>query len=244
LAPDDGVGIMAMTNGSSGAFSWLQGELDVLLRSLLAMPDGAEHRELPHHPEIWSGLCGRYGLPPSAADLRQRVMLGAGVEVFVSGGRPMLRLLTPIPVLYRGLPLEPDDERDPYVFRLDTSRLGMAPPRVVFSQGPGGCVEALHTDLGGQPWSLIRRPKTEQVASLAEDDAGGACRCRLHSRNPTAPSAGRRSERSHLRRRGGSRRLNLDWHGWRYRWRHLRQESAMEVLRQRAWAALRRMTNL
>jgi len=162
LAPDDGVGIMAMTNGSSGAFSWLQGELDVLLRSLLAMPDGAEHRELPHHPEIWSGLCGRYGLPPSAADLRQRVMLGAGVEVFVSGGRPMLRLLTPIPVLYRGLPLEPDDERDPYVFRLDTSRLGMAPPRVVFSQGPGGCVEALHTDLGGQPWSLIRRPKTDR----------------------------------------------------------------------------------
>ena len=61
------------------------------------------------------------------------MMLGGGAEVFVRGGRLMLRLLTPVPALYRGLPLLPDDETDPYVFRLDLSAFGMAPVRMVFA---------------------------------------------------------------------------------------------------------------
>ena len=65
---------------------------------------------------------------------------------------------TPVPVPFRGLPLEPDDERDPCVFRLDLSRFGMAPLRVVFSREAGGRATAAHTDLVGQPWSLVRRP--------------------------------------------------------------------------------------
>ena len=157
LAPDDGVGVIAFTNGSSGAVSWLQVELDRLLRQLVGVPE-ERHRDVPHHPEIWADLCGRYVMQPRIGDLRGRLMLSGGAEVFVGGGRLMVRLLTPVPVPFRGLPLEPADERDPCVFRLDLSRFGMAPLRVVFSREEGGRATAAHTDLVGQPWSLVRRP--------------------------------------------------------------------------------------
>jgi hypothetical protein len=41
--------------------------------------------------------------------------------------------------------------------QIDLSDLGMAPVRVVFARGPDGRVTAAHTNLGGQPWSLVRR---------------------------------------------------------------------------------------
>lgn len=83
-------------------------------------------------------------------------MLSRGVEVFVVGGRLSVRLLTPVPVPPGGLPLEPDDVRDPYVFRLDLSRFGMPPIRVAFAMGPQARATAAHTDLEGQPLSLVR----------------------------------------------------------------------------------------
>ena len=95
-----------------------------MLRELLGVPEDALRGDIPHHPEVWAELCGRYVFPPRIADLRQRLMLGGGAEVFVRGGRLMVRLLTPVPALYRGLPLQPDDKTDPYVFRLDLSRSG------------------------------------------------------------------------------------------------------------------------
>jgi CubicO group peptidase (beta-lactamase class C family) len=166
VAPADGVGLFAVTNGSSGAFAWLQIELDRLLRHVLGVPeDGAHH--VPHHPEAWAKLCGRYVLPPRIADLRQRLLLGGGAEVFVRGGRLMVRVRAPVPALYRGLPLQPADETDPDVFRLDLSSFGVAPVRVVFSRGADGQVTAAHTDFGGQPWSLIRAPGTRAWPRLA-----------------------------------------------------------------------------
>ncbi len=158
VAPDDGIGLIGLTNGSSGAFSWLPIELGRLLHDLIGQPQDAVRSDIPHHPEVWPELCGRYVFPPRIADLRQRLMLGLGAEVFVRGGRLMVRLLTPVPAVLRGLPLQPDDARDPYVFRLDLSQAGMAPVRVAFGRDAGGRVTAAHTDLGGQPWSLIRAP--------------------------------------------------------------------------------------
>ncbi|HEU5325158.1 MAG TPA: serine hydrolase domain-containing protein [Candidatus Limnocylindria bacterium] len=154
-APDDGIGVFGMTNGSAGAFAWLQVELDALTRHLLGIGD--EDRHAPHHPELWPAFCGRYVLPPGVADVRERLMLGGGIEVLVRGGRLLARVLTPIPILFRGFPLEPAD-RDPDVFRVDLSSLGMAPVRVVFGTRAGGRAMALHTDVGGQPWSLRRAP--------------------------------------------------------------------------------------
>jgi CubicO group peptidase (beta-lactamase class C family) len=158
LAPDDGVGVIAFTNGSTGAVSWLQIELDRLLSQLLGISEKTACRDVPHHPEIWADLCGRYVLQPRIGDLRGRLMLSGGAEVFVGGGRLMVRLLTPVPVPFRGLPLEPDDARDPCLFRLDLSRFGIAPLRAVFSRDAGGRATAAHVDLVGQPWTLVRRP--------------------------------------------------------------------------------------
>jgi CubicO group peptidase (beta-lactamase class C family) len=160
VVPDDGVGVIAFTNGSSGAMAWMPTELRRLLHHLLDVPDDVVRTDIPHHPEIWDEICGRYQLPKRISDLRGRVMMGGGVEVFVRGGQLMLRVLTPMPALYAGLPLHPDDQQDPYVFRLDLSRFGMATFRVVFSREARVGTTTAHADLGGQPLSLVRRPAT------------------------------------------------------------------------------------
>ena len=158
VAPDDGVAIVAFTNGSKGAFVWMETEFKRLLRRLLEVRDDVLRTDIPHHPEIWEELCGHYRPPPRISDLRQRLAIPGGIEVFVRAGRLMIRALTPIPAIYRGLPLHPDDEGDPYVFRLDLSGLGMQTVRVVFGRDVASGAVAIHTSLGGQPLSLIRGP--------------------------------------------------------------------------------------
>jgi CubicO group peptidase (beta-lactamase class C family) len=156
LAPDDGVGVIAFTNGSRGAMGWLPTELGRVLRHLLGVPSEVVRTDIPHHPEIWSDVCGHYRLPERVSDLRGRVMMAGGTEVFVRRGQLMARVLSPVPALYRGLPLHPDDDKDPYVFRLDLSRFGMATVRVVFSREAGAGTMAAHTDL--QSLSFRKRP--------------------------------------------------------------------------------------
>jgi CubicO group peptidase (beta-lactamase class C family) len=157
VAPEDGVALVAFTNGSRGAFQWMETEWKRLLRHLLGVPEEVVRTDIAPHPETWGQLCGRYRLPPRISDLRGRLALPAGAEVFVRGGRLMIRGLTPIPALYRGLPLHPDDEDDPDVFRLDLSAFGLSTVRVVFGRDAEGHATAIHADMGGQPLSLIRR---------------------------------------------------------------------------------------
>ncbi len=160
LAPDDGVGVFGLTNGSSGAFTWLPVELRSLLRHLLHVPGDAVQVDVPQRPEIWEWLCGRYQLPGRIADVRGRLMMGGGAQVFVRGGRLMVRVLTPVPALWRGFPLYPDDPQDPFVFRLDLSALGIPAVRVVFSGADAADTTAAHIDLGSEPLSLYRQPAT------------------------------------------------------------------------------------
>jgi CubicO group peptidase (beta-lactamase class C family) len=158
VAPDAGVGVVAFTNGSSGAQVWLGIELDRLLRRLLGVHEDAVRTDVPHHPETWGELCGRYQLP-AGTDLRGRVAMGAGAQVFVRGGRLNARILTPVPSLLRGLPLHPDEPDDPYVFRLDLSTFGMPTVRIVFGCHVAGPA-VVHVDLPGQPLSLYRQRTT------------------------------------------------------------------------------------
>jgi CubicO group peptidase (beta-lactamase class C family) len=158
LAPDDGVGVIAFTNGSSGATVWLPVELRGLLHLLLGVAEEKLRDDVPHRPEVWADLCGRYRLPSRVSDLRGRVTMGRGVEVFVRGGRLWLRVLTPVPALYRGFPLHPDDDTDPHVFQLDLSSFGMPMVRLVFDRAGEAGARVAHTDLGGQPLSLHRVP--------------------------------------------------------------------------------------
>jgi len=157
VAPDDGIGIVAFTNGSSGAHTWLGIELTDLLRRLLGVSPDSADREFPEHPETWGELCGRYQLP-AGSDLRGRLALGGGAEVFVRGGRLMARVLTPVPVLLRGFPLQANDTNDPFLLRLDLSSVGMPNVQVAFARGTDGSVAAAHVDLPGQPLTLRRAP--------------------------------------------------------------------------------------
>ncbi len=190
VAPDDGVGVFAFTNGASGAFVWLGIELDRLLRQLLGVPDDATRTDVPHNPEIWGELCGRYQLPPGT-DLRGRVALGAGAQVFVRGGRLMARVLTPVPALLRGLPLHPDDRDDPNVFRLDLSTLGMPTVRVVFGRDIAGS-PVVHVELPGQPLSLERVRTTSGARAAAITSVGviaGAAAAVMVARRQRRPHA-------------------------------------------------------
>jgi CubicO group peptidase (beta-lactamase class C family) len=119
VAPDDGVGVMAFTNGTRGGTGWIATEMSTLVNRLLGVPDEVIRTTVPQRPEVWGELCGWYYLPGPLTDVRLRAVLGAGVEVFVRRGQLLVRILSPIPAFNKGFPLHPDDETDPYTFRID-----------------------------------------------------------------------------------------------------------------------------
>jgi len=147
--------------------------LERYLREHIFEPLGMADSDLVRSDLVTSRLATGYVLGPSGAravpdregvdsDLRVRVMMGGGAQVFVRGGQLMVRLLTPMPALYRGLPLHPDHETDPYMFRLDTSKFGMPTVHIVFCHEVGVGTTAVHTDLESQPLSLFKRPATRR----------------------------------------------------------------------------------
>jgi hypothetical protein len=147
LAPDNGVGVMGFTNGSRNAASWLMGETELLLCELIGLPRDGIPADVPQHPEIWSELCGWYRPIAQRTDMQAWSALGAGAQVAVRRGQLILRTLSPIPALYRGLQLHPDDKEDPYAFRIDLSKYGMNTARVVFSRKePSGTTTGFHVD--------------------------------------------------------------------------------------------------
>jgi CubicO group peptidase (beta-lactamase class C family) len=158
LAPGDGVGVMAFTNGARQAMMWLPAETAGLLNHLLGVPGEAIRADVPHHPEIWGEICGWYYLPGPLTDARVRGAFGAGIEVFVRRGQLMLRALTPVPAMYRGFVLHPDDSKDPYAFRIDLSGTGTSTARVVFSRDPRTGTTAACLDL--MPLSFQKQPAT------------------------------------------------------------------------------------
>jgi CubicO group peptidase (beta-lactamase class C family) len=157
-APDNGVAVMAFTTGARNAMLWLPGEVGGLLRQLLSVFVERIRSDIPHQPKIWGDICGWYRLDAGFTDARARLTIGAGAEVWVRGGQLMLRGLSPVPAVYRAFPLHPDDNDDPYVFRIDLSEFGIDTGRIVFSQQPGKGTTALHIDFF--PPSLQRRPAT------------------------------------------------------------------------------------
>jgi CubicO group peptidase (beta-lactamase class C family) len=170
LAPDDGVGVLAFTNGAKGASAWLGTEVSGLLSDVLGVPDQGIGTEVPHHLELWGELCGWYGFRGSFRDVQRWFVLGA--EVFVRRGQLMLRALSPIPAVHRGLALHPDDERDPYVFRIDLSSLGLGTPRVVFSREPGVGTTAVHLESAPALVSFDKQPATKNPRPWATGALG------------------------------------------------------------------------
>jgi CubicO group peptidase (beta-lactamase class C family) len=155
VAPDDRVGVVAWTTGAHRAMLWLPTETGRLLNRLIDIPDDAVRTDIPPRPETWPELCGHYEATGRLTDIRSRLMTGFGADVSASGDRLMLRLLTPVPGLLRGIQLHPDSHTDPDVFRVDLARFGLPTARVVFTREPRLGATAIHLDIF--PMSLRKR---------------------------------------------------------------------------------------
>src|SRR5262249_47199095 len=57
VAPHDGAGVVAFTNGARAAHGWLGPEVLGILRHVLDVPGEVIRTAVPHHPEIWGDLC-------------------------------------------------------------------------------------------------------------------------------------------------------------------------------------------
>jgi CubicO group peptidase (beta-lactamase class C family) len=193
LAPRDGVGVMAFTNGARHAMLWLPAEAGRLLGHLIGAPEDEIRTDVPQHPQVWSDLCGWYPFVAPVMDLRARSMFGAGIEVFTRRGRLMLRALNPVPALYRGFALHPDDGTDPYVFRIDLSEFGIGTARVIFTR-PGVGTTAVHLDL--YPMSLRRQPASRNPRYWVTGALGAAAAA------ATAVAVRRHHQYAPLRARG------------------------------------------
>lgn len=94
-------------------------------------------------------------------------MVGAAVEVMARRGQLIVRILSPVPVLYKGFPLHPDDDEDAYLFRIDLSEYGMGSIRVAFSPESGAQPTAVHLE-APMPLSATKRPSTTNPRLWAE----------------------------------------------------------------------------
>jgi CubicO group peptidase (beta-lactamase class C family) len=193
LAPYDGVGVIAFTNGSRNAASWLTGETERLVRELIGASEQGIRTDVPQHPEIWGELCGWYRPHVQRTDLQARGLLGAGAQVGVRRGQLILRTLSPIPALYRGLQLHPDDKKDPYVFRMDLSKYGLGTIRVVFSRDPSGTTTGVHLD--GILLSAYKHSRSTNPRTLAASAVG------VVAAATTVKALRRSRRRRHARRR-------------------------------------------
>jgi hypothetical protein len=169
LSPEDGVGVLGFTNGARNAVVWLTAEMERLLGELIGAPPDAVRTDVPHRPEVWGDLCGWYRPIAQRTDMQALGMIGAGAEVLVRRGRLVIRAMSPMPAVYRGFPLHPDDANEPYVFRIDLSRYDLGTVRVVFS----GEAETMRVHHGGAvPLSAEKRPASRNPRLWATGAAG------------------------------------------------------------------------
>jgi CubicO group peptidase (beta-lactamase class C family) len=185
VAPDDGIGVVVFINTGGLDGRGVAEPLAVaLLRRLLGLPDAVLRADIPVRPETWREVCGWYSPDPGpVTNLFLRARVGAGAEVTVHGGHLLLKPLTPIPALRRGLRLYPDDPDDPWVFRVEFPDYGKS-SRVVFSGRPeGGAATRLLLDV----MSLQKRPEARNPrlwlnGALGAAAAALAIRRGLHRR--------------------------------------------------------------
>ena len=186
LAPDDGIGVVVFTNTGGLDGRGVAEPLAVaLLRRLLGLPDAVIRADIPVRPENWREVCGWYS--PDAGpvtNLFLRASMGAGAEVTVHDGQLLLKPLTPIPAMRRGLRLYPDDPDDPWVFRVEFPNYGKN-SRVMFSRGPedGGAPMRLLLDVMSlQKRPEVRNPRRWVNGGLAAGAAALAIRRGLRRR--------------------------------------------------------------
>jgi hypothetical protein len=82
----------------------------------------------------------------------------------------MLRPETPIPGLRRTFQLHPENDNDPYVFRIDLSDFGIGTSRVIFSRDDREETKAFHLDFALMSFdkqAAIKNPRRWITGALA-----------------------------------------------------------------------------
>jgi CubicO group peptidase (beta-lactamase class C family) len=185
LAPDEGIGVIVFSNtgGLDGRGAPVP-LATMLLRRLLDLSVDPIRVDIPPRPETWSEICGWYAPAPGpVTNLSSRVLMGAGAEVVVQAGQLMLKPLTPVPAMRRGLRLYPDDPDDPWVYRIDFPEFGME-FRVVFDGGSkdGTATRLLMDVMSFERRPDLRNPRPWVTGGLAVGAAVLAIRGILHHR--------------------------------------------------------------
>jgi CubicO group peptidase (beta-lactamase class C family) len=183
LAPDEGIGVIVLTNtgGLDGRGPTLP-LATMLLRILLGLSVDPIRIDIPPRPETWSEICGWYAPAQGpVTNMSLRVLMGAGAEVVVQSGHLMLKPLTPIPAMRRGFRLYPDDPDDPWVFRIYFPEFGMN-LRVVFDgeSAKGGARRLLLDMMSFERRPDLRNPRPWLIGGLAVGAAALAIRGVLH----------------------------------------------------------------
>lgn len=157
LDPEAGAGVMMFTNGARQADFWLPTEAAGMLGDLIgAPPDHEPGGGVPLRPELWHDLCGWYRLDAGMTDIRLRGMMGAGAEVFVRGGRLLVRFLSPIPAVAKGFPLIPISPDDPDRFAIDLGDPDLEPMHIVFGRDVAGTIVRIHFE--AMPLTMEKQP--------------------------------------------------------------------------------------
>lgn len=189
LAPSARSGVLALAN--TGGLSGRGAPVEVVgavLRGVLGLPEDPVRHDIAPRPDVWGQLCGWYAPAPGVVtNLFTRALMGAGAEVLVEGRRLVLKPLTPIPALRRGMTLHPDDAKDPYAFRVDFSSLGMGTLPVVFAttDGGGAAVRLWLGLMGFDKRPDARNPRRLVGAALAAAAVAGGL-TRLNRRSSAA----------------------------------------------------------
>ena len=156
VAPDDEVGVVALTNTSSYVGAHLLAAS--VLRSILGVADPARSlppADVPSDPHLWSELTGHYAPEPGfLTNFRFWQTTGGEVQVFVRDRRLHIRALSLLPQLRHGLELHPTDPADPRLFAATTDGVVF---EVAFRAHGAGPVDSLCI---GPPGTAILHRRT------------------------------------------------------------------------------------
>jgi CubicO group peptidase (beta-lactamase class C family) len=186
LAPGDGIGVFVLSNTGGLSGRGAPAPLaTALLRRVLGLPDQAIRTGILPRAEIWGELCGWYSPDPGpVTNLFTRALFGAGAEVVVHRGHLILKPLTPVPAMRRGLRLHPDDPDDPRMFRVEFPEYGMG-LHVAFGEKPAtgtGTTRLLLEEMSFRKRPEFRNPRRWATGAAIAGGAIIATRHALHHR--------------------------------------------------------------
>jgi CubicO group peptidase (beta-lactamase class C family) len=165
FAPDDGVGVVVLTNSNNMKISMAIDRFgDELLRNALAMRGGLRSTApVAESPDAWPELRGSYGLRPGLnTNLRPWALLGGEVEVFERGDHLALRCFAgPMRAPTR---LRPIDGSDPRRFSADVGPVSID---VAFADGAIHFGPPLNVSLFRRGYSFRDRARLSALAAGA-----------------------------------------------------------------------------